>query len=103
MTQMINHFINGAETSGSGGRTQPVYNPATGAVTGELRLANRADLEAAVAAARKAADSWGDASLSRRTTVLFAFRGLVAAHADELAALITAEHGKVLSDAKGEI
>ncbi|HEY8295286.1 MAG TPA: aldehyde dehydrogenase family protein, partial [Micrococcaceae bacterium] len=103
MTQTINHFINGAETSGAGGRTQPVYNPATGAVTGELRLANRADLEAAVAAARKAADSWGDASLSRRTTVLFAFRGLVAAHADELAALITAEHGKVLSDAKGEI
>ncbi|MDQ6753195.1 MAG: CoA-acylating methylmalonate-semialdehyde dehydrogenase [Actinomycetota bacterium] len=103
MTKTINHFINGAETAGVGERTQPVYNPAMGAVTGELRLANRVDLETTVAAARKAAESWGEFSLSRRTNVLFKFRELVAAHIDELAALITAEHGKVLSDAKGEI
>ncbi len=103
MTNTINHFINGAESAGTGERTQPVYNPATGAVTGELRLANKADLDTTVAAARKAAESWGDFSLSRRTNVLFKFRELVAAHIDELAALITAEHGKVLSDAKGEI
>ena len=102
-TSTINHFINGAETAGEGTRTQPVYNPATGAVSGELRLANRADLDATVAAARAAADSWGDISLAKRTAVLFKFRELVAAHVDDLAALITAEHGKVLSDAKGEI
>ena len=54
----INHFINGAESAGEGTRTQPVYNPATGAVSAELRLANRADLDATVAAARNAADSW---------------------------------------------
>ncbi|MCZ2404287.1 aldehyde dehydrogenase family protein, partial [Paenarthrobacter sp. Z7-10] len=96
MTRTINHFIDGAETSGVGERTQPVFNPATGAVSAELRLANRSDLETAVAAARRAADSWGDVSLSKRTNVLFRFRELVAGHVDELAALITAEHGKVL-------
>ncbi|MBN9130989.1 MAG: CoA-acylating methylmalonate-semialdehyde dehydrogenase [Paenarthrobacter ureafaciens] len=99
----INHFINGAESAGEGDRTQPVYNPATGQVTAELRLANENDLNTTVAAARKAADSWGDISLAKRTAVLFKFRELVAAHVDELAELITAEHGKVLSDAKGEI
>ena len=103
VTTTINHFINGAETAGDGTRTQPVYNPATGAVSAELRLANRADLDNTVAAARAAADSWGDISLAKRTNVLFKFRELVAAHVDELAELITAEHGKVLSDAKGEI
>ncbi|UUL76276.1 CoA-acylating methylmalonate-semialdehyde dehydrogenase [Pseudarthrobacter sp. Fe7] len=82
---VINHFINGAETAGVGDRTTSVYNPATGAVTGELRLANRADLDTAVAAARKAADTWGDISLAKRTAVLFKFRELVAAHVDELA------------------
>ena len=60
----INHFINGAESAGEGTRTQPVYNPATGAVSAQLRLANRADLDATVAAARAAADSWGDISLA---------------------------------------
>ncbi|MFE4544115.1 CoA-acylating methylmalonate-semialdehyde dehydrogenase [Arthrobacter sp. NPDC056727] len=99
----INHFISGSEVAGSGTDTKPVYNPATGAVTAELRLANRADLEATVAAAKAAALTWGDISLAKRTAVLFKFRELVAAHVDELAQLITAEHGKVLSDAKGEI
>jgi malonate-semialdehyde dehydrogenase (acetylating)/methylmalonate-semialdehyde dehydrogenase len=99
----INHFINGAETAGTGDRTQSVYNPATGAVTAELRLANRDDLETAVAAAIEAAKTWNHISLAKRTGVMFKFRELVAAHIDELAALITAEHGKVLSDAKGEI
>jgi len=73
-TTTINHFINGAETAGAGTRTQPVYNPATGQVSGELRLANRADLDATVAVARKAADTWGDISLAKRTAVLFKFR-----------------------------
>ncbi|NWL29293.1 methylmalonate-semialdehyde dehydrogenase (CoA acylating) [Paenarthrobacter ureafaciens] len=100
---VINHFISGVETAGNGTDTKPVYNPATGAVTGELRLANRDDLDNTVAIAKKASETWGDISLAKRTAVLFKFRELVASHVDELAALITAEHGKVLSDAKGEI
>jgi malonate-semialdehyde dehydrogenase (acetylating)/methylmalonate-semialdehyde dehydrogenase len=100
---IINHFISGTEAAGSGTATKSVYNPATGAVTAELRLANEADLNATVAAAKKAAESWGDISLAKRTAVLFAFRELVASHVEELAQLITSEHGKVLNDAKGEI
>lgn len=99
----ITHFINGVETSGEGADTKPVFNPATGEITGELRLANEADLETTVAAAKKAAETWGETSLAKRTAVLFKFRELVAAHVDQLAELITSEHGKVLSDAKGEI
>ncbi|MEA5454132.1 CoA-acylating methylmalonate-semialdehyde dehydrogenase [Sinomonas sp. JGH33] len=99
----IPHFLNGEETNGVGERTQPVFNPATGEQTGELRLADAADLETAVANARKAAETWGDISLAKRTAVLFKFRELVAAHINELAELITSEHGKVISDAKGEI
>lgn len=102
-TIIINHFINGQETAGSGNRTQEVFNPATGAVTADLRLANKEDLESAVTAAKAAAKVWNDISLAKRTAVLFAFRELVASHIDDLAALVTAEHGKVLSDAKGEI
>jgi malonate-semialdehyde dehydrogenase (acetylating)/methylmalonate-semialdehyde dehydrogenase len=100
---IINHFMSGSEATGTGTDTKPVYNPATGAVSAELRLANREDLDATVAAAKAAALTWGDISLAKRTAVLFKFRELVASHVDELAELITAEHGKVLSDAKGEI
>ncbi|MET3812234.1 CoA-acylating methylmalonate-semialdehyde dehydrogenase [Arthrobacter sp. UYEF3] len=99
----IPHFLNGEETSGLGEKTQPVFNPATGEQTGALCLADRQDLETAVAAAKKASESWGDISLAKRTAVLFKFRELVATHKGELAAIITAEHGKVLSDAKGEV
>ncbi|KHL03883.1 aldehyde dehydrogenase family protein, partial [Sinomonas humi] len=65
----IPHFLNGEETNGVGERTQPVFNPATGEQTGELRLADAADLETAVANARKAAETWGDISLAKRTAV----------------------------------
>ncbi|WP_026819027.1 CoA-acylating methylmalonate-semialdehyde dehydrogenase [Arthrobacter castelli] len=103
MASTIAHFINGEVTSGSGSRSQDVFNPATGQVTGELRLANQDDIKSVVAAARAAADSWAQVSLSKRTAVLFRFRELLSAHVDELAELVTAEHGKVLSDAAGEI
>ncbi|WP_035776886.1 aldehyde dehydrogenase family protein, partial [Arthrobacter sp. H5] len=103
MTGTIEHFINGELTSGMGERTQQVFNPATGQVTGELRLANQDDINSVVAAARNAADSWSQMSLSTRTGILFRFREQLAAHTDELAAIVTSEHGKVLSDAKGEI
>ncbi|GFZ86886.1 CoA-acylating methylmalonate-semialdehyde dehydrogenase [Nesterenkonia alkaliphila] len=99
----ITHWINGAEDAGSGSRRQEVYNPATGQVTGSLHLADSNDLEKAVQAARKAADAWSEVSMSKRMQVMFKFRELVHAHTQDLAALITAEHGKVLSDAAGEV
>jgi malonate-semialdehyde dehydrogenase (acetylating)/methylmalonate-semialdehyde dehydrogenase len=99
----ITHWIAGAEDAGSGTRRQDVFNPATGQVSGNLHLADEQDLERTVQAAREAADSWGEVSLSKRMQVLFKFRELVHAHTDELAAIVTSEHGKVLSDAAGEV
>jgi malonate-semialdehyde dehydrogenase (acetylating)/methylmalonate-semialdehyde dehydrogenase len=103
MTAPISHWINGSLQRGTSGRTSPVYDPATGEQTGDVELASRAEIDAAVAFAKDAAVAWRLSSLSRRTTVLFAFRELVRQHADELAAIITAEHGKVLGDAGGEV
>ncbi|QIK66666.1 CoA-acylating methylmalonate-semialdehyde dehydrogenase [Nocardioides sp. HDW12B] len=99
----IEHWIAGTSTSGAGERRSPVWNPATGEQQAEVALADAADVDAAVAAAREAFVEWGQASLSTRTKVLFAFRELVNANVDRLAAAITDEHGKVLSDAAGEV
>lgn len=101
--QSIGHFIDGEVTMGTNGQTGNVYNPATGRVTGKLCMANGEDVDRVVAVARKAADTWADESLSRRTKVLFNFRERLAEAANGLAEIITAEHGKVLGDAKGEI
>ena len=103
MTTQIGHWIDGRRTPGTSGRTAAVFNPATGEHTGDVALASSEEVSAAVAAALTAARSWRSASLSRRAAVLFAFRELLHAHADELAALVTAEHGKVLADAAGEV
>ena len=103
MTTRISHWTNGTATPGESGRSGAVFNPATGEQTGEVDFANAAEIDAAVAAATEAADLWRSTSLARRTAVLFRFRELLAATIDELAAIITSEHGKVLSDAKGEI
>ena len=103
MTEQIVHFINGRETEGAGAGRQEVYNPATGEVIAELHLGGPEDLEAAVSAAAEAAASWSQLSLAKRTAVLFRFRELLVAHTDELARIVVAQHGKVLSDAKGEI
>ena len=103
MTTQIGHWIGGRRTPGTSGRTVAAFNPATGEHTGDVALASAAEVSAAVATAVAAARSWRSASLSRRAAVLFAFRELLHAHADELAALITAEHGKVLADAAGEV
>ncbi|HEU5045364.1 MAG TPA: CoA-acylating methylmalonate-semialdehyde dehydrogenase [Nocardioidaceae bacterium] len=103
MTSRISHWIDGQVVPGSGGRTSPVYNPATGQQTGEVELASADELNRAVESARKAAQDWRSASLSKRSAVLFAFRELLHEHADELAAVVTAEHGKVLADAAGEV
>src|SRR5690242_5629463 len=99
----IPHWIGGAEHAGASGRTGPVFNPATGERTGEVDLATTAEVGQAVAVAKEAAAAWRTASLAKRATVLFKFRELLAARSDELAAVITSEHGKVLSDAAGEV
>ncbi|HEX5205313.1 CoA-acylating methylmalonate-semialdehyde dehydrogenase [Paractinoplanes rhizophilus] len=99
----IAHWIAGAERAGTSGRSGPVYNPATGEQTGEVDLASAEEVAAAVAVAKEAAQAWREASLSRRSAVLFKFRELLAERAGDLAAVITSEHGKVLSDATGEV
>ena len=103
MTTHISHWIDGRPCEGTSGRTAPVYNPATGQRTAEVDLASVEELDAAVASAAVAAAEWRHSSLSRRAAVLFAFRELLNQRSPELAGIVTAEHGKVLSDAAGEI
>ncbi len=98
----IGHFVAG-QSSGDFARVSPVFDPATGEQTGEVALASRAEVEAAVDVATAAAVGWRTTSLANRSRILFSFRQLVDQHRDELAAAITAEHGKVLSDAAGEV
>jgi malonate-semialdehyde dehydrogenase (acetylating) / methylmalonate-semialdehyde dehydrogenase len=99
----IQHWVDGAETKGSSTRSAAVFDPATGEQQAEVMLAESGDVDRAVAAAAAAFEEWGDISISRRTRVLFAFREIVNRRQDELAAAITSEHGKVLSDARGEV
>lgn len=99
----IPHWIDGAPRPSTSGRTAPVFNPATGAVTANVALADHAETEAAIASARRGFEAWSGWSVAKRQGVLFAFRELLNARKSELAAIITAEHGKVLSDAMGEI
>lgn len=103
MTKLIEHWIGGAPSSARGSRRAPVFNPATGEQTAEVAFATTAEVDEAVKAASAAAVAWGKTSLSRRSQVLFRFRELLTANTDELAAVITAEQGKVISDARGEI
>lgn len=101
--KQIHHLIDGAEATGTSGRTSPVYNPATGEQTAELSLASVAEVDAAVASAKAAFDTWRSSSLAQRTKAMFRYRDLVDRNADEIASLLTAEHGKVKSDALGEV
>jgi len=101
--QRIEHYIGGRTTAGTAARFAPVYDPSTGQVQAEVCLAEPSDVDAAVRAAAAAFDEWSQASLSARTSVLFAFRELVAEHLEELARTVSSEHGKVLSDARGEV
>jgi len=103
MATTLHHWSNGAIFEGTSGRFSDVTNPATGEVTASLALASESDVARVVAAAAAAFPGWRDTSLARRTQVLFAFRELLNARKSELAAIITAEHGKVLSDALGEV
>jgi malonate-semialdehyde dehydrogenase (acetylating)/methylmalonate-semialdehyde dehydrogenase len=99
----IQHYINGKITAGGSDQTQAVYNPATGQVTGQVALANHHDVEAAVAAARAAFPAWADTPPIRRARVMFRFLELLNRHKGDLARAITAEHGKVFTDAQGEV
>ncbi|BAW08631.1 CoA-acylating methylmalonate-semialdehyde dehydrogenase [Nocardia seriolae] len=101
--QTIAHWLDGKPFAGSSTATAPVTNPATGVVTGQLALASVADVRTVVDAAAAAFPAWRDASLAKRTQVLFRFRELLNERKEELAAIITSEHGKVLSDALGEV
>ncbi len=102
-TTDIAHYINGRSVSGSGSRSQPVFNPATGATSRKVLLAAVEDVNAAVAAAKKAFPAWADTPPIRRARVLNKYLALLNEHKDTLAAMITAEHGKVFSDAQGEV
>jgi malonate-semialdehyde dehydrogenase (acetylating)/methylmalonate-semialdehyde dehydrogenase len=99
----IEHWVGGKSTTGNGERRGRVWNPATGEQQADVALASRADVDAAVRVAEEAFAEWSQASLSRRTKVLFAFRELVNANTGRIAEAITDEHGKVLSDARGEV
>ena len=99
----IHHYIGGQVAAGTSTRTQDVFNPATGAVTGKVSLASATDVASAVAAAQAAFPAWADAPPLKRARVMFKFLELVNAHRDDLAHMITAEHGKVFTDAQGEV
>jgi malonate-semialdehyde dehydrogenase (acetylating)/methylmalonate-semialdehyde dehydrogenase len=100
---LIEHWIGGAAHPSTSGRTGPVFDPALGVQQHEVALANQEEIDAAVAAAKAAFPAWRDTSIAKRSQVMFAFRELLNARKDELAAILTSEHGKVLSDAAGEI
>ena len=99
----IAHFISGQTVSGTSARAQDVFNPATGAVTGRVHLANTQDVNQAVASAQAAFPAWADTPPLRRARVMFKFLELLNLHRDQLAHMITAEHGKVFTDAQGEV
>ncbi|MFG1819315.1 CoA-acylating methylmalonate-semialdehyde dehydrogenase [Kribbella sp. NPDC049174] len=99
----ILHHIGGSQTVGESRRTAPVWNPATGERQAEVHLAEAADVDAAVQAARAALPGWAESSVMRRSRLMFAFRNLVEKYHDDLARIVSAEHGKVLDDARAEV
>jgi len=101
--KLITHWIDGASQVGAPARTGPVYDPATGTQSAEVAFAEKDDVDTAVTAAERAFEAWGTSSLTRRQNIMFAFREIVAARRLELARTLTAEHGKTLDDALGEV
>jgi malonate-semialdehyde dehydrogenase (acetylating) / methylmalonate-semialdehyde dehydrogenase len=102
-TERVHHWIAGQRVAGTSGRSGPVYNPATGELAREVDFASVEEIDQAVAAAKAAFPAWRATSLSKRTDILFRIRNLVDQHRNEIAAFLTAEHGKVTSDALGEV
>ncbi|MCW7538333.1 CoA-acylating methylmalonate-semialdehyde dehydrogenase [Aquabacterium sp. A7-Y] len=103
LSTTVSHWIAGKPVAGSGARLQDVFNPATGEVSRQVRMASIDDVAAAVAAAQAAFPQWAETPPIRRARVLLKFLELLNRHRDTLAALITSEHGKVFSDAQGEV
>ncbi|PBC38657.1 methylmalonate-semialdehyde dehydrogenase (CoA acylating) [Rhodococcus sp. ACS1] len=103
ITREIAHWSDGKTFAGTSGNTAPVTNPATGAVTGQVALASVEDARAVIDAAAAAFPAWRDTSLAKRTQIIFTFRELLNQRKGELAEIITSEHGKVVSDALGEV
>jgi len=101
--ERISHWIGGKSVAGESGRTGPVFNPATGEQTHEVDFATAQELDAAVAAAREAFPAWRATSLSKRADILFRLRELLDQRKPELARIVSSQHGKVVSDAMGEV
>ncbi len=101
--ERISHYVGGKPLAGASGRSGPVFDPATGRETHEVDFASPEEVDAAVAAAREAFPAWRATSLARRSEILFRIRETLDAHRADIAALVTAQHGKVLSDAMGEV
>jgi malonate-semialdehyde dehydrogenase (acetylating) / methylmalonate-semialdehyde dehydrogenase len=103
MAKTLHHYVNGRRVSPKGGRFGDVFNPATGEMSGKVPLASAAEVGEAVAAAKAAFPGWAKVTPMQRARVMFRFKALLEANIDKIAELVTAEHGKVLSDAKGSI
>jgi malonate-semialdehyde dehydrogenase (acetylating) / methylmalonate-semialdehyde dehydrogenase len=101
--ERVHHWVGGKRLEGASGRSGPVYNPATGEVARQVDFASVEEVDAAVAAARQAFPGWRSTSISRRTEIMFRIRNLVDQHREEVAAHLTREHGKVRTDALGEV
>src|SRR6516162_5298940 len=101
--QTIPHFIGGARVTGSSQRTAPVYNPATGEQTGSVVLGTGEDVQRAASAAKGAFPAWAETTPLHRARILNRFLRILEEHGPDLAAIITNEHGKILSDARGEV
>ncbi|MEM7293831.1 MAG: aldehyde dehydrogenase family protein, partial [Pseudomonadota bacterium] len=97
------HYINGERVEGTSGRHGNVYNPATGEVSGQAPLASTGEVENAIAAAQAAFPAWSATPVGKRAQLMFAFRDKIVSHMDELAEILSSEHGKTLDDARGEI
>jgi malonate-semialdehyde dehydrogenase (acetylating)/methylmalonate-semialdehyde dehydrogenase len=103
MMRTIHHWIDGKEQPGESGRFGPVYDPATGSQTAQVSFASADEVDRAVAAALSAFPDWRDKSLTQRSQIMFQFRSLLASARDEIAEIISAEHGKTKDDARGEV
>jgi malonate-semialdehyde dehydrogenase (acetylating)/methylmalonate-semialdehyde dehydrogenase len=103
MSAQLGHFIDGSRRAGVSGRSGPVFDPAAGRLTANVSFASQDETRAAIKVARAAFPAWSETPALQRARVLFRFKALLDAHIDELAALITGEHGKVLADARGEV
>ena len=99
----LGHFIAGRQIAGTSGREGPVYNPATGVLRGHVAFATADETRAAFAAAEAALPGWANVTPLQRARIMFRFKALLEEHADEIALTLTSEHGKVLSDARGEL